>query len=333
MEDRLVFVIGSPRSGSTLLQRMMGSHSQIFTHPEPHLITPLAHLGFYFNVDKAPYDHINSAKALHEFVEGLPGGEKDYLDACRAYTDTLYGRMLQTSTRKYFMDKTPAYALVLPFLAKVYPKAHYVVLTRHPLAVSSSYAESFFDGDFERAHAFNPILERYVPAIAAFVRANEVPQVLVRYEDLVESPEEHLKRIFEFLGLEHEPGAIEYGQHKHIKKSFGDPKVDDHSRPVTDSLEKWASALANNPPALELSRRVIESLDPADLGTWGYPKETIFDPLSRAGAPPKKEGKWLLNPYRLQRKVLLALRKNIHRNTFGRAVKKVRYVCDVLLRD
>ncbi|MBW2278843.1 MAG: sulfotransferase [Deltaproteobacteria bacterium] len=81
MQERLVFVIGPPRSGSTMLQRMLGSHSAIYTHPEPHIITPLAHLGYFENIDKAPYDHINAAEAIREYVEELPGREDDYLDA------------------------------------------------------------------------------------------------------------------------------------------------------------------------------------------------------------------------------------------------------------
>ena len=64
MQDQLIFLLSAPRSGSTLLQRMIGGHSQIYTHPEPHLISPLAHLGFYDNIDKAPFDHINAAEAL-----------------------------------------------------------------------------------------------------------------------------------------------------------------------------------------------------------------------------------------------------------------------------
>ncbi|MBW2295926.1 MAG: sulfotransferase, partial [Deltaproteobacteria bacterium] len=52
VEDRLVFVIGPPRSGSTLLTRMLGAHSKIHAPAEPHLLTPLAHLGFYANVDR-----------------------------------------------------------------------------------------------------------------------------------------------------------------------------------------------------------------------------------------------------------------------------------------
>ena len=71
-----IFVLSPPRSGSTLLQRLLGSHSKIFTHPEPHIIAPLAHLGFYNQVDRAPYDHINAAKAFREFVDELPRGRR-----------------------------------------------------------------------------------------------------------------------------------------------------------------------------------------------------------------------------------------------------------------
>ena len=75
MQHELIFVIGPPRSGSTMLQRMLGSHSAIFTHPEPHIITPLAHLGYYASVDRAPYDHINAAEALRSRAQHLLPGE------------------------------------------------------------------------------------------------------------------------------------------------------------------------------------------------------------------------------------------------------------------
>src|SRR5215470_6087924 len=132
---------------------MIGAHSLIYSRPEPHLLTPLAHLGYYAKVDKAPYDHVLAAESVREFVAALPAGEQDYIDACRAYCDTLYARMLATKPgKKFFLDKTPAYALVLDFIARLYPAAKYVVLTRHPLAVFSSFAESFFDSNYEAAH-------------------------------------------------------------------------------------------------------------------------------------------------------------------------------------
>jgi hypothetical protein len=89
VEDRLVFVIGAPRSGSTLLARMLGAHSAVLAPPEPHLLTPLAHLGYYARVDQAPYDPVISARAVRELVAQLPGGEADYLAALRAYGEAI----------------------------------------------------------------------------------------------------------------------------------------------------------------------------------------------------------------------------------------------------
>jgi hypothetical protein len=312
---------------------MLGSHSEVFTHPEPHLITPLAHLGFYANVQKAPFDHINAAEALELFVSGLPGGEADYLEALRRYADHMYGRMLETSSRSRFLDKTPAYALVLPFLMRLYPEAKYVVLTRHPLAVFSSYANSFFEGNWETARSYNPIVERYVPAMGAALRDPPVPICQVGYEELVSEPEQQLERIFGYLGLENQPEAVNYGERFASKASGpGDPiTVQKQGRPVTASVHKWANEVADDPAKLALAEDMIRSVDDADLEAWGYPRESIFAPLEATGGrPPKKRPS---NSYTFQRRVMLALRKDIHRRPHGAWVKRIRYFCDVLLRD
>jgi Sulfotransferase family len=334
MQDKLLFVIGPPRSGSTMLQRMLGSHSKIFTHPEPHIITPLAHLGFFDNVDKAPYDHINAAEAIREFVDDLPNTEDDYLDACRAYSDILYGRMLEPTGKKMLLDKTPAYGLVMPFLSRLYPKAKFIVLTRHPLAVLSSYAGSFFEGDYDAAVAFNSILERYVPAMAGFMRNETVPFHHIRYEDLVREPEARMAEIFKFLGLENEEDAVDYGKHKHVEKSFGDPKINQESRPTTKSVSKWANELAADEHKLAIAKNIIDKLTHDDLESWGYDKNTLFDKVAEAsGEAPKKDKKWAFNSYRLKRKVFMSLRKDIKTSNLGKAVKQVKYYCDVLLRE
>ncbi len=335
MDDKIIFVIGPPRSGSTLLARMIGGHSLIYGRPEPHLLTPLAHLGYYAKVDKAPYDAVLAAEAQREFVADLPRGEQDYLDACRAYCDTLYLRMLATKPEKrLFLDKTPAYGLILDFIARVYPAAKYVVLTRHPLAVFSSYAESFFNGDYAAAHAYNPIVERYVPAIAKFLRERRVPIYHVVYESLVADPERILGEIFAFLGVPNEPQAVEYGRHEPTAADLGDPiGVQQHARPTTASIDKWAVEIASAPDRLRLSREIIGRLDPADLALWGHPAETIWQPLEAAG-PAAKPRRKVLDRYRLERMLIVKLRALVQRQPLlRRCLGTVRLGADVLLRE
>ena len=330
--SRLVFVISPPRAGSTLFQRMLGAHPDVFTHPEPHLISQIAHLGVYGNVDKAPFDHINAAEAMKSFVSALPNQEQDYLDALRAYANTLYGRMLTPSGKKLFVDKTPANALVLPFLAKLYPDAKFIVLTRHPLAVFSSYANSFFNSDWQRAHDFNPILERYVPAIAKFLAADGIDRLHVRYEELVSEPEKTLSEVFSFLGVPQHTAAVEYGKAEEAKAGMGDPiHVDKHQRPIEEAYPKWVAELAHDKDKEALARAMISRLGDADLKAWNWPRNAVWAALEEAGGNPPPTP--VFNGYTFQRRVMLALQKDIDKRPHGKFVRKLKYYCDVLLRE
>lgn len=341
MEQQLIFVLSPPRSGSTLLQRMLGSHPEVLTHPEPHIITPLAYLGYHDRVDAAPYDHINSGEAIRAFVHNLPNGEEDYLDALRAYTDTLYGRMLATAKRQQtrFMDKTPAYGLVWPFLTRLYPKAKYVVLTRHPLGIFSSFANSFFHGSWERAHAHNAVLERYVPSLAELVRKPPygVRVCHVRYEELVREPQTNMRRVFEYMDLPHEPSVVNYGENfASSTKGAGDPiGVDQHGQPTEDSTHKWVGELLDDPGKRKLAEQMIGRLSEDDLKVWGFDRDKLWSPLrtaQRRGSKTFPLPSTPTNRFTLQRRIFLALRKDIEHRPHGHMIRKLRYYCDVLLR-
>lgn len=339
MSVNMLFIIGAPRSGTTMLERILSSHSMIHGGPEPHLLTPLAHLGYWAKVDKAPYDHILAAEAQRLFVDALPGKDADYWRACRAYCDTLYGRYMEGSGKTVCLDKTPAYGLILPFMAKVFPDAKYVVLTRHPLALFSSFANSFFDGDYRVAQAHNPILNLYVPALAAFIRQQDVPLIHVRYEGLVKDPETWVRCIFEYIGVPYEPETIEYGKSESDErrdKGLGDPiGVKQHTRPTTASVKKWAQELAVDKSKLNLMRDVIAALDPADLETIGYPPEKLWTPLEEAlNGPAPAPTRAKLTRYRMERKAIIRLRELARTNAaFRKVLEKLRLACDVLLRE
>ena len=348
MAMKIVFVIGAPRSGTTMLERMLSSHSQICGGPEPHLLTPLAHLGYWAKVDKAPYDPILAAEAQRLFVERLPNGEQDYWRACRAYCDVLYGQHLATSSKSICLDKTPAYALILPFLTKVFPDAAYIVLTRHPVALFASYANSFFDGNYPAAYAYNPILQRYVPALAAFLRQHETPYVHVRYEDLVKDPQREMERVYTHIGIPFEHESIEYGKGDrpaglgdrpaglgNRSAGLGDPvNVAQHSRPTTLSVNKWVTELATNQSKRTFMQEVVARLDPDDLATIGYPLTTLWKPLEEVQGQAFTPHKTRWTPYRIQRKLILTLRAQTQKGgIFRKILHKIQLVCDVLLRE
>lgn len=337
LEDRLLFLIGAPRSGSTLLARMLGAHSAIHAPAEPHLLTPLAHLGYFAKVERADYDPLITHGAIRALVADLPGGESDYIAALRAYCDALYTGLLENTGREWLLDKTPAYVLVLDFVAKLYPKARFIVLTRHPFAIWSSYVSSFFDGDHEIAHAHTPLLERYVPAIARFLREAPVAIQRVHYEKLVQDPASQMEALCRFIGVGFEPAMIDYGADANAAtpaaRGLGDPvTVARETRPTIGSLARWMEDWSGDPGKLDQAERILASLLDEDLETWGFSRGQISQELARIDRSSAPRGRSYRTRHALERKLLVRLRRNIHRNALGRLVRRIRFACDVLLR-
>ena len=184
------------------------------------------------------------------------------------------------------------------------------------------------------ALAHNPVLQRYVPALAKMVREQPVPLAWVKYEELVKDTEVQFRRVCDYLGVPFGGQAIGYGESGEAFKGLGDPTgVHQHSRPVTTSVSKWAAEMAANPDTLALVSEVLAGLDDEDLDTLGYPRAKIVAQLEAArGAPVPVRAKAPLR-YAMERRLLVALRRNIHHNALGRGLKRLRFALDVVLRE
>jgi hypothetical protein len=171
--------------------------------------------------------------------------------------------------------------------------------------------------------------------MAAFLRAGTVPTYHVVYENMVREPERVLGEVFSFLGVPNEPQAVEYGREQPVEKGLGDPiGVKKHSRPTTESIDKWAIEIAARPDRVSLCREIIARLDPEDLETWGYPLATLWEPLEKAAGSGSKPttAKW--NRYRLERMLIVRLRSLVGRSALLRRwLSTIRLAADVLLRE
>ena len=191
--------------------------------------------------------------------------------------------------------------------------------------------------DHAAAHAHNPVLERYVPAVARFLREAPVPLHHLRYEELVSAPRESMEGLCDFLDIAFEEGMIEYGRSASGRaesvRGLGDPvTVAREQRPTTDPMSRWTQDFAGNAPAIDQAEKILARLLDEDLATWGFDRARIaaeLDGIDRAGAA--RQGRPLTR-YALERRRLVRLRRTIHHNALGRLVRRVRRICDVLLR-
>lgn len=191
-----ILILALPRSGSTLLQRLLAAHPDIATAPEPWLALAPAYAlrdGVH-----AEYGHRTAARALDEFTARLPGGRARYHQEAGRFLTALY--TAAAGGKAFFVDKTPRYHLIADALAQMLPRARFVVLTRHPLAVVASVARTWNDGRLRLGSNAVDVFDG-PGALAAFARRTDVAVRHLRYEDLVTRPEPTLAALGDFLGL------------------------------------------------------------------------------------------------------------------------------------
>ena len=210
-DERMFFIVGRGRSGSTLLARMLDAHPAIAVAEESLFIMSLA--GRY---GRGRWD----ARRVRRFSRDLWyeermrrwGLQRDALEATLAHgaDEATFPRLCADvyaasaaargkGDARLLGDKNPHYGLLVPALARLFPRARFIHLVRDYRDNILSYRSVRFDLSSPGGLAYR--WKRYNEAILAAARAMPDRCLRVRYEDLVASPESELRRICRFLGV------------------------------------------------------------------------------------------------------------------------------------
>ncbi len=270
--ENLIFLLSLPRSGSTMLQRILGSHTAIHTVSEPWIMLhPL-----YALKDKgmqSEYEWPLGKNALDDFLAPIPEGPELYVQSLRAMAEILYGRALEMSGKTFFLDKTPRYYFVLDELTRVFPAAKFVFLFRNPLAVLASMLETWFQFDMNKlksSYNYKDLIEGPEYLVKGIDKLGE-KAAIVRYEDLVFEPGETVARLFRKLGIQFEPRIIQYGRHSRLTGRYGDQKrINQHEKPVADYAAKWIENLKKSPEIEQFTYEYMEKLGEKIFSQFGY---------------------------------------------------------------
>ena len=270
----LIFVISQPRSGSTLLQRMLSGHSWIQTSAETWLMLHPAY-GLRRTGIRTDYRAGWAVGAVEEFLTHYADGRETWLEGVRAYARTIYGEVLSRNDRRRFLDKTPRYSMIVPELREIFPEARFVLLLRNPLAVLSSELRTYIKGNWPLLADFAPDL---LEAPARLVAAREVlgdRLCELHYEKLVKEPAEEIQRLCRHLGLPWEPGLEDYSETPAPRGRYNDPVgVHRHQRPSSDSLETWRE-LGRSAQTRAFALAYLEAIGDDTVREMGYDPATL----------------------------------------------------------
>lgn len=237
--ENLIFVVSQPRSGSTLLQRVLSGHPSIQTSAETWL---MLHPAYSLKAQgiETEYNAAWAAKGVEDFLQHYTSGRSVYLDAIREWANVLYGSALASSGKSLFLDKTPRYFFILDELVEIFPKARFVFLLRNPLAVLASEMKTYVKGNWDVIGLFKPDLVDAPRWILDGIRKMGASAIVVRYEDFVSDADEQTKKLCEKLGIAFHPEMVEYSRAPAPKGVMNDPiGVHQHTRPSTESVDKW----------------------------------------------------------------------------------------------
>lgn len=274
---RPIFILSLPRSGSTLLQRILGSHEAIGTASEPWFLLPLLYTLRERGVH-AEYEHTVMAQGVRAFAqEYLPDGLDTYRSAVHDLALRLYADAAPGKT--YFLDKTPRYHHIANDLLGLFPEGRFIFLWRNPLAVAASLIDTFGDGHWN-LDVYSADLLRGLPALVDAYQAGGEQVTSTRYEDLVTRPLDEIERLLRYLGLPPDETVLTRFHELPMRNAeFWDPTgTRDYEGITLDPLRKWERTMAN-PVRKAWCRRYLRSLGEERLGVMGYSLDTLLAEL------------------------------------------------------
>jgi hypothetical protein len=270
-----VFILSLPRSGSTLVQRVLAAHPEVETVAEPWIFLPHAYALREEGV-VAEYTHPIAVRAVREFVGRLPGGEAEYREALASFVRDLYERAAPGPGR-YFVDKTPRYQFVVDELFATFPDARIVFLWRNPLAVVASIAETWCGGKWNVDRWRGDLLGLGRLFDASIQHAER--SIAVRFEDLVSGGEDPWARLFAFLDLTFDPEVLTGFRHVRLEGTMGDPTgVERYDRISSEPADKRRTTLGT-PWRRRWCRRYLDRIGDDRLRGMGYDADALRSSL------------------------------------------------------
>lgn len=225
-----VFVIGFPRSGTTLLEQMLDAHPGFQSMDERgfvyELIERMQHVGQHYPDDLASLDQTDA-------------------DQLRDVYFRLAERVLPDRGRRRLVDKNPLNMLCLPMILRLFPYARIILCLRHPCDVLLSCSmQSFRSPTFMvLCSSLQRLARGYAQAFEQCCRHIEVfrPQVLEwRYESVVGDFDAAVARLGKFLELADTSPMTGFAGHARGKRFIATPSYAQVTQPVsTTAVGRW----------------------------------------------------------------------------------------------
>ncbi|MEL7356069.1 MAG: sulfotransferase [Cyanobacteria bacterium J06560_6] len=283
-----IFLVGCPRSGTTLLQQILDAHPAIAIAPETHFVRKFWHqrdrYGSLDNDDN--YSAlIQDLIAIDEFAEMQLHAETFQQQAkqiSRTYSE-VFALLLSTfaanNNATIVGEKTPNHVLSMAILQQFFPAARFINIVRDPRAVVNSWRSVPWSTNSIQGDAL--VWKKYVRA----AQRSPIPStylLTIQYEQLVVETERVLQQICQFIQQPYHPHMLNFHQRDTALVNISrEPWKENSTKPVSQSaLTKWQQHLSKDAIAQ------IEAITFNEMIALGYQPTT---PANKLRIPKGKE--------------------------------------------
>jgi tetratricopeptide (TPR) repeat protein len=229
-----IFIVGMPRSGTTLTEQILASHPHVSGAGElPDLPRILKGLRPGYPANVAGFDGNRLVALANEYLSGL-----------RAQAPSQVLRVT---------DKLPSNFVHLGMIATLFPGAHVVHCRRDPMDTGLSCLIELFDmeGDYTtRLEDFGEYFLQYERLMAHWREVLPIRMHEQRYEDLVADPEAHARALVEYCGLEWDPACLDF---QRLERTVRTPSRWQVRQPIyMRSVGRWRNYATQMEPLRQL---------------------------------------------------------------------------------
>lgn len=258
-----IFIVGFPRSGTTLLNQLLNGHPQLYVMEETPVLAVLEH-------------RLTDTQIV--YPTGLATLSDAHARALRLqYFDFVRLAHPEWDGKKRLVDKLPLNIARLPLAARLFPQARVVLALRHPYdACLSGFMQLFTPNDamanFFDLHSAALMYDRVFTLWDKLSASMSLPWIPLKYEELIVHPENQMRAVIQFLGLPWTAALLDHTSTIGKRGRINTPSYQQVARPLhRESLGRWVSYAPYFKPLEPLLLRHVEA--------WGY---------EAAPAPPDK---------------------------------------------
>jgi len=249
-----LFVLGFPRSGTTLTEQTLTAHPRIAAGDELPFIAEITNL-----MPRMLESPLSYPEALAELWMG------DHRDDLNNLRDHYFRRVAQLGIvpegAAWFTDKMPLNEFDLGLIALVFPQSPLIHVIRHPLDVVLSAFSNLLTHGYFCAYALESVAQHYaltMDLVEHYRREMNLRYLPVRYEDMVDDQEASIRRILTFIGESFDPRCLDFHENRRYARTASYAQVTE--KLYDRSRFRYRHYLSQLQPVLPILAQVIERL-------------------------------------------------------------------------